>query len=60
MRWVVCSGLILVAAFCGYGFLAAGELSGTPETLWKTGYAAVGAVALVGALMAAVDRRRGS
>ena len=41
-RSVASGALLLLAAFCAYGFLAAGEQRGRQETAWRTGYALCG------------------
>ncbi|HUG19420.1 MAG TPA: hypothetical protein VMM56_10605, partial [Planctomycetaceae bacterium] len=53
MKWIGSGGCFFLALFCGYGFLASGELSGTPELMWKTGYAVAGLLAFCGAVYAA-------
>ncbi len=50
IRWGSSGGCLLVALFCVYGFLAAGEYQGTREIAWKAAYALLGAVAVLGAL----------
>jgi hypothetical protein len=53
MKWLTSGGCFLFAIFCGYGFLASGELSGTAELLWKIGYALTGGLAFAGAVYSA-------
>jgi hypothetical protein len=48
---------VLFALYCGYGFIASGELDGDGETAWKTGYAIAGILALVGAFLASRQRQ---
>ncbi len=55
-RWLGAGACILVALFCAYGFLAAGESSGAAKVAWKTGYVAVGLLALLGAAWQAARR----
>ena len=50
LRWGSSGGCLFVALFCVYGFVASGELQGTREILWKTGYAVTGAICFFGAL----------
>ncbi len=47
MKFLSSGGCFFLALFCVYGFLASGEYSGTRELAWKSGYAALGMVALV-------------
>ena len=42
--------LVFATAFCGYGALAAGELTGPESILWRTGYLLLGAWTLLGSL----------
>jgi len=49
MTFVVPLLLAAFALFCGYGFLASGELSDPGERwLWRAGYALLGLASLVG------------
>ncbi len=50
VRWGSSGGCLLVALFCIYGFIASGELQGSREILWKSGYALVGMVCVLCAL----------
>ena len=51
MRWGIAGFCALFALFCGYGFIASGELDGTSATAWKTGYVIAGIVALIGSIL---------
>jgi hypothetical protein len=57
VRWGVAGCCVLFALYCGYGFIASGELDGDGETAWKTGYAIAGILALVGAFLASRQRQ---
>lgn len=50
MKFFTSGGCIFLALFCGYGFLASGEYSGTRELWWKVGYGSVGVLLLLTAL----------
>lgn len=47
MKVLLALVLSAFALFCGYGFLASGELSGSEEMLWRSGYAVLGLGSLV-------------
>lgn len=53
-RFLSVGGLLGFALFCCYGFLCAGELSGSEELLWKIGYGTLAAVTVsaAGCMMA--------
>ncbi len=48
IRFLSSGGLLFLALFCAYGFWASGELNGQKEVAWKTGYAVLGVLSLVG------------
>ena len=45
-RFLTAGGLLGFAAFCAFGFLSAGELSGSSELWWKTVYGVFGVLAV--------------
>ena len=53
LRWGTSGGCVLAALFCVYGFMASGELEGTRELAWRSGYAIAGCLALLGAIVQA-------
>lgn len=56
-RFLSSGGLFLLAVFCGFGFLSAGELDGDAEFKWKVGYALLGGLSVAGAVYMAWKRR---
>ena len=48
-RFFSSGGLFFLAVFCGFCFLGTTELEKAAEMKWKTGYAIIGAMSLLGA-----------
>lgn len=59
-RYLSGSVFFLIALFCGFGYLASGELSGREEFVWKTGYAVTGLLFLIATIMQLTDSKRNS
>lgn len=57
LRFASSGSLLIIAAFCAYGFIASGEYTGSKELYFKSAYGLVGGLCVVAALWLAINRQ---